>query len=217
MKRVAFGLALAGLLAVSGAGFAAEKWEFPGIGQMSVPKHVTVEAGEQMTISDMNTKSPKIFWARKGIPDANFYTITWKDGADFSYGYALSGVVGAQFLQREGVLGYRNLTLAEQLDVIAETINRDIIARGAYFEGAAPLLKNKDEKHPRYEGSFILTRLEEDVSYRTAYHVTLQMNEVRIYLGLVAVDADQADFAKSMSEMLKKRTFPKNKNILKDL
>ena len=217
MKRMALGLALAGLMVVSSVAFAAEKQEIAGIGLLQVPKQVRIESGEQAAIAYHETKSPKLSFARKGIPDAQFYTVTWENGPDFSYGYVLSGTVGAQYLQREGVSGYRDLSLEEQLDKIADTMNREIIKDGAVFEGEMPLVKLTDKKHPRYEGMFTVTKKEKDITYRTAYYMTVQINEIRISVGLIASDADKPELTKALADMMKKRTFPENKNFMRNL
>ena len=215
MKRIVFGLFLAASLAVSGNSLAAEKWEMPRIGQMNVPQNMWIAPGEQLSIGYGDTKSPELYLARKGIPDANFYTITWETDSDFSYGRAISAVLGAQYLQRAGVSGYRDLSLEGQLDLIAETLNRDIIRDGAVFDGDVPLRKISDKKHPRYEGSFVLTRTEEGLVYRTAYYVTVQKDDIRISVGIFASDADNPDFTKALADMMKKRKFPSGMMFLK--
>ncbi len=215
MKYKVFGLLLAGLLVVSGVSRAAEKWEMPHIGQMTMSQNMWIAPGEQLSIEYGETKSPDLYLARKGIPDANFFTITWETDSDFSYGRAISAVIGAQYLQRAGVFGYRDLSLEGQLDLIAETLNRDIICDGAVFDGDVPLRKIADKKHPRYEGSFTLTRKEEGTVYRTAYYVTVQKDDIRISVGIFVSDADCGDFTKALADMMKKRKFPSGMMFLK--
>ncbi len=197
------------LLFAAGTAQAAEKWDMALIGRMDVPKHVRIEAGEQMALPFTETGSPKITLARMGMPDGHFYSITWTDGPDFTYGWAASAAIGAQYLQREGVAGYRNLSLAEQLDVIAETLNKNIIAQNAIYDGAVPLVKINDKKHPRWEGSFTIDQEREGIPYRTTYFVVLQQNEIRIALGILSADADAPDLTTALGEMLKKRKFLK--------
>ncbi len=210
MKKIGMACLLAAfLLSASGAVQAAEKWDMALIGRMDVPKSVSIEAGEQMALPFTETNSPKMTLARMGMPDGHFYTITRKDGPNFTYGWAASAVIGAQYLQREGAKGYRNLSLSEQLDVIAETLNKQIIAQEAVFDGKTPLVKMSDKKHPRWEGSFIIEKKSEGISYRTKYFVTVQQNEIRIVFGILSADADAPELTKALGEMLAKRKFLK--------
>ena len=197
------------LLSAGNGALAAEKWDMALIGRMDVPKHVQIEAGEQMALPFTETNSPKMTLARMGMPDGHFYSIVWKDGPHFTYGWAASAPIGAQYLQREGVSGYRNLSISEQLDVIAETLNKQIIAQKAIYEGETPLVKISDKKHPRWEGSFIIKKTLQGISYRTKYFVTVQQNEIRNVIGIVSTDADTPEMTKALGEMLKKRKFLK--------
>ena len=197
------------LFLVGNVATAAEKWDMALIGRMNIPKHVCIEQGAQMALPFVETNSPNITLARMGIPDGHFYSITWSDGANFTYGWAASAVIGAQYLQKEGVTGYRNLSLSEQLDVIAETVNKYIIAQRAVFDGEAPLVKISDKKHPRWEGSFTIQKEVQGILYRTKYFVTVQQNEIRIAIGILSADADAPEMTKALSEMLQKRKFLK--------
>lgn len=210
-----FAAALAISACLAGTVSAAEKWDMALIGKMTLPKNVTVEAGEQQAIPFAAAKSPKWFFTKKGITGGHFYTMAAKDGPDYTYGWAFSAPIGAQYMLEAGIGSYKGKTPAEQMDLIAAHLNQKLAAEAAEFSGTAPLVKIADKKNPRWEGDFVLVTKEKDITYREAYRLTLQMSGFRCVIGILASDAEAADFTDSLGKMFDKRSFYSEKELLK--
>ena len=193
---------------------AADQWDMAYIGRMKLPKGVTFTEGEQQALPFLATGGIRWTLIRAGMLNGTFYNMTWADGADFSYGWAASVQIGAQYLAKEGAAAYRNKTPAEQMDVIAANLNGELRASGITYEGDAPLVRRTDRGHPSWEGSFVVTVKENDITYREAYHMVLQVSGFRVVLGIINSDADNTALTESLSQMVEKRRFYKEKDLL---
>lgn len=89
-----------------------------------------------------------------------YYTMTYADPPDFSYGWAMSHKLGVSYLLGIGAVSHKDDPAEAQLDLIAADLNERLIESGASFDGEAPLVKSKDKKHLRYEGSVVITTKE---------------------------------------------------------
>lgn len=141
-------LIFAGALEVS----AADKLSLSGIGTMDVPKNITFTEGAQNALPFMKDGGTKRFFIRKGMSDSQYYTMTWKKGPDFSYGWAMSHEAGIPFLQDIGEFKHKDdkpearWTLWQHAEPAADST-------GAVFEGPSPLQKINDSRHPRWRAS----------------------------------------------------------------
>lgn len=213
MKKKLTATMLALLLAAGGLASAAEKWEMAPIGKMTLPAKVRIEKGEQQALP-FGADGPRWAFTKDSMLDGAYWTLTYDDAPDFSYGWAASATLGAQYLQKAGVSGYKGKSIEEQLDLIAASLNERFISEGAVYTGSAPLTRVNDKKHPRWEGDFILTRKEKDITYRESVHAVLQLAGVRVSLGLIVNDADAPELSESISKMLAKRAFYSDKELL---
>lgn len=210
-------LAAAALLLTSwmaaGQSLAAEKWNMVPVGKMTVPSHVTIENGEQQALPFVASGGPKWAFTKGAMLDGSFYTITYQNGPDFSYGWAASAVMGSPYLLSVGV-DYKNKTPSEQMDLIAEQVNADLVRQGASFSGSSPLVRINDKKNPRWEGSFVITGREKNITYREAYTMVLQVSGFQVVVGMICSDADQKDLSQSLGNMMKSRSFYSDKELL---
>lgn len=213
MKKKLTAAMLALLLAAGGAASAAEKWEMAPIGKMTLPAKVRMEKGEQQALP-FGADGPRWAFTKESMLDGAYWTLTYDDAPNFSYGWAASATLGAQYLQKAGVSGYKGKSIEEQLDLIAASLNDRFISEGAVYTGAAPLARVSDKKHPRWEGDFILVRKEKDITYRESVHAVLQLAGVRVSLGLIVNDADAPELSAAIAKMLAKRTFYSDKELL---
>lgn len=193
---------------------AAEEWDMAYIGRMKLPAHVTFQEGEQQALPFVKTGGPRWTFIKKAMLDGHFYTMTYADGPDFSYGWAASLSLGSQYLQEKGDTDYRGKTPAEQMDRIAGYVNDDIARMGASYEGKAPLKKVGGRDNPRWEGSFTVTTKERDITYRETYHAVIQVSGFRVMMGILASDADQTALTEDLGNMLARRRFFKEKDLL---
>ncbi len=212
-KLAAASLLLAAL-ALCGQSEAAEKWDMPPVGRMILPAHVTMEKGEQQALPFISSGGPKWSFTKGGMLGGTFYTLTYQDGPEFSYGWAASAVMGAQYLQQIGI-DYKNKTPSEQMDLIAESMNADLVKQGASFSGSTPLVRIDDKKNPRWEGSFVMTGREKNITYREAYTMVLQVSGFQVVVGMICSDADRKDLAGDLTTMMKKRNFYSDKELLR--
>lgn len=205
------------VLAVSFLGevSASEKWELPGIGKMEVPSRVYFEEGEQSALPFLKDKGVKFYFVRKGASNGHYYTMTYADPPDFSYGWAVSQKLGIPFLLEIGEISHKNDSIESQLDVIAGYLNKRIRESGAIYEEAYPLVKMDDKKYPRWEGSFIIKSRENNIVYQEAYQVVLQSDGYSISLGIINSDAERIELTESLQDMVKKRKIVKPEKILK--
>ena len=218
MKKFFSAALAAALLAASGASsMGADRWDMAYIGQMKGPAHVTFSEGEQQALPFMKSGGPRWFFTRQAMLNGHFYSMTYADGPDFSYGWAASLSLGSQFLQEQGDFDYRGKTPAEQMDRIAGYVNDDIIRMGASFVVKKPLRRIDDKSHPRWEGSFTITTKERDVTYRETYQAVIQVSGFKVVMGIINSDADQEALTKSLSRMMEERRFYKDKDLLLEM
>ena len=144
-KRVCAGLLVAALLPISS--LAAEKLDLKGIGRMTVPKNVTFEKGAQEALPFLPAGGTERFFLRRGMTGGVYYTMTYADPPDFSYGWAMSHKLGVSYLLGIGAVSHKDDPAEAQLDLIAADLNERLIESGASFDGEAPLVKSKDKKH----------------------------------------------------------------------
>ena len=156
------------------ANVSAEKWELPDVGKMEVPPHVHFEEGEQSALPFLQDKGIKLYFTRKGAASGRYYTMTYSNPPDFSYGWATSQKLGVPFLLEIGEITHKTDPIEKQMDVIAGYLNKRIMESGAVYTGETPLIRINDKKNPRWEGSFEIRIKEKDIVYHEAYQVVLQ-------------------------------------------
>lgn len=193
---------------------AADQWDMAYIGRMKVPSHVTFEKGEQQALPFLTAGGPRRFFTRHAMLDGYFYTMTYADGSNFSYGWAASVSLGSQFLQAQGDNDYRGKTPTQQMDSIASQVNDNIARMGASYTGETALQRIDDDKHPRWEGTFTIVTKERDITYRQTYHTVLQISGFRVVMGIISLDADQTALSESLGRMLAKRRFYQDKDLI---
>ena len=207
MKKIFMTLLAAGcVMAGSITAGAANRLNLQGIGTMDVPQNVTFEKGAQNALPFMGEGGTKRFFIRNGMTKSDYYTMTWKKGPDFSYGWAMSQETGIPFLLEIGEIKHK--------DVIANWLNRKLIADGASYEGTAPLKKIDDKKHPRWEGFVTITTKEQDITYHEAYVLVLQCDGYFTTLGIINSDGDRQDITDAIKKMVSKRKFPQKVSLL---
>ena len=140
-KSVCAGLLVAALLPISS--LAAEKLDLKGIGRMTVPKNVTFEKGAQDALPFLSAGGTEQFFLRRGMTGSVYYTMTYADPPDFSYGWAMSHKLGVSYLLGIGAVSHKDDPAEAQLDLIAADLNERLIASGASFDGEAPLVKSR--------------------------------------------------------------------------
>lgn len=200
---------------VAGGSEAADTWDMALVGRMNAPQHVTFAPGEQQALPFMKSGGMRWTFIRGGMMNPTFYTMTYQNGPEFSYGWAASAVLGSQYLFQAGQMDYKGKTPSEQMDLIANHLNEDLKAQGAFFIGPTPLIRVDDKKNPRWEGSFVITTKERDVTYREAYQMVLQVSGFQVTLGVIASDADKKDLTAALAQMMQKRKFYSDKELLK--
>ena len=186
----------------------------PGIGKMTVPQRITFEKGQQEAIPFMADGGIKKFFTHKGLTDGTYYTMTYSNPPDYTYGWAMSHKLGIPFLFSIGEIKHKDDSPEEKLDLYANYLNQKLIEAGATFEGDTPLVKNKDKKHPRWEGSFVLKTKEQNITYREAYQVILQCDGYFTTLGVIQTDADQKEVTAAVEKMVQKRKLPEKAKLL---
>lgn len=194
--------------------FAADKFDLTGIGTMVIPKNMTIKKGAQEALPFLSDGGTKRFFLRRGITSSEYYTMTWKQGPDFSYGWAMSHKLGIPFLLEIGEISHKGDSPVEQMDIIAAYFNKQLINDGAIFEGDAPLMKIKDRRHPRWEGFFRVPRKENGIVYNEAYTLILQCDGYFTTLGILNTDGDRSDITNSIRDMIMKRKFPRKETLL---
>lgn len=193
---------------------AAEKWELPNIGKMDIPSHVYFEEGQQAALPFVQDKGVKLYFVRRGASNGHYYTMTYANPPDFSYGWAASQKLGIPFLLEIGEISHKNDPLELQLDIIAGYLNKRISENGAVYAGESPLKKIDDKKYPRWEGSFITNVRESNIVYHEAYRVVLQSDGYDIFLGIINSDAAQVELTESLHDMMDQRKMLKPKKML---
>ena len=215
MKKFLLAILAAGaLLAGALPADAASRLTLQGIGTMDVPQNVTFDKGAQNALPFMAEGGTKRFFIRNGMTKSDYYTMTWKKGPDFSYGWAMSQETGIPFLLEIGEIKHKDDKPLDQMDIIANWLNRKLIADGASYEGAAPLKKIDDKKHPRWEGFVTITTKEQDITYKEAYTIILQCDGYFTTLGIINSDGDRQDITDALKKMVSKRKFPQKVSLL---
>jgi hypothetical protein len=207
---LAAGLLLSGAMNVS----AADKLTLSGIGTMEIPKGITYDKGAQTALPFMKDGGTKRFFIRKGLSDSQYYTMTWKNGPDFSYGWAMSHEAGIPFLQDIGEFRHKDDKPEAQMDIIAGWLNGQLLSQGAVFDGETPLKKINDSKHPRWEGFVKVKTKEQGIVYNEAYTIILQCDGYFTTLGIFNTDGDRGDITDAVRKMVLKRKFPQKVNLL---
>ena len=113
-----------------------------------------------------------------------------------------------------GAVSHKDDPAEAQLDLIAADLNERLIESGASFDGEAPLVKSKDKKHLRYEGSVVITTKEKDVTYHEAYQIVLACDGYFTTLGIINTDADQKELTAAVKTMVQKRKLPEKVKLL---
>lgn len=203
-----------GLMASTCAVHAADVLTLQGIGTMSVPKNISFVEGVQSALPFLSEGGTKRYFIRNGFTKSQYFTMTYKDGPDFSYGWAMSHEIGIPYLLEIGEIRHKNDSAEEQMDVVAAYLNQKLAADGVVFTGPSPLVKVKDNKYPRWEGSFVKETRENDIIYREAYVVVLQSDGYFNTLGIINSDADRSDITDALKKMMAKRKFPKRSSVM---
>lgn len=208
-------LALALALSAGGAEAKTNTLTLDGIGTMQVPQQISFDKGAQLALPYMAEQGPKRFFALKGGSDAVYYTMTYSAPPDFTYGYAASMKLGIPFLQQIGQFSHRNDAPIDQLNLIADWMNTYLKQQGAVYDGDAPLKKVADKKVPHWEGNFVITTKENNITYHEAYTMVLQCDGYFTTMALFDTDADQKDVTAAVQKMVEKRKLPKMEKVLK--
>ena len=206
--------AIAAALSLSVPAMAQDTLQLPGIGKMTVPQHMTFQKGQQEALPFMADGGIKKFFKRKGLTEGTFYTMTYSQPPDYTYGWAISQKLGIPFLFSIGEIKHKDDSPEEVLDLYADYFNRELIAAGAIFTGETPLVKNKDKKNLRWEGSFILPRKEKNITYQEAYQMVLSCDGYFTTLGVIASDGDQKEVTAALQKMMQKRKLPEKVKLL---
>lgn len=206
--------ALAAALCLFVPSMAQDTLNLPGVGKMSVPQHMTFQKGQQEALPFMADGGITKFFKRKGLTEGTFYTMTYSQPPDYTYGWAISQKLGIPFLFAIGEISHKDDSPEDMLDFYATYFNQHLIADGAIFTGETPLVKNKDKKNLRWEGSFILPRKEQNITYREAYQVVLSCDGYFTTLGIIASDGDQKEVTAALQKMVQKRKLPEKAKLL---
>jgi len=200
------------LASLSSTAFASDTLSLRGIGDMSVPKNITFSKGAQEALPFMNDGGVKRFFIKRGASDSDYYSMTYSAPPDFSYGWAMSHRLGIPYLLDVGEISHKNDSALEQMDVIAEDLNKRLIADGAVFSGKAPLVKVQNGKKSYWTGSFVIKTKQQGIVYNEAYQVILQCDGYFTTLGIINSDADQAQVTEALRKMVMHRKYP-GKNV----
>lgn len=211
-KSVCAGLLVAALLPISS--LAAETLDLKGIGQMTVPKNVTFEKGAQAAMPFLSAGGTERFFLRRGMTSSAYYTMMYAKPPDFSYGWAMSHKLGVSYLLGIGAVNHKVDPAEAQLDLIAADLNEKLVKAGASFDGETPLVKSRDKKHLRYEGSVVITTKEKDITYYEAYQIVLACDGYFTTLGIIQTDADQKELTEAVKKMVQKRKLPEKVKLL---
>ncbi len=215
MKRNVWQAALlALLLSVPLGGSAAEQLSLQGIGKMTVPPHMTFQKGAQEALPFMADGGVTRYFIRKGASDSQYYTMTYGTAPDFTYGWAMSQKLGIPYLLHIGAINEKDESPEVLMDLIAAYLNKKFTEAGAIYDGPSPLVKNKDKKNPRWEGSFTISFKERDITYHEAYQVILQCDGYFTTLGVINTDADHKESTEAVKKMVQKRKLPEKVSLL---
>lgn len=202
------------LFATTHVSMAMDRWELPGIGKMKIPQSVVVENGEQAAIPFMKDKSIRLYFIRKGATEGHYYTLTYANPPDFTYGWATSQHLGSPYLLEIGKFSERNKPIDERMDLIADYLNTQLISIGVVYKGDLPICRFDGKKTHYWEGNFTLVTKERNIIYNTNYLVVLQNDGYFITLGIVCSDGDQQEFTEALGKMIRERKIDKRKKVL---
>lgn len=202
------------ILSAATSAMAESRFEMPNIGAMKAPEHVTFEKGEQSALLFLNDRGIKSYFMRKGAIDGDYYTMTYSNPPDFSYGWATVQKLGVPYLLDIGEIAHKNDPIESQLDIIAADLNKKIVASRAVYTGSTPLHRVDDKTHPRWEGSFSVIMREKGIVYHEAYQVVLQSDGYLIFLGIINSDSEQKELTAELQKMLLQRKMPTKKSFL---
>lgn len=202
------------LFATTHVSMAMDRWELPGIGKMKIPKSVIVENGEQEAIPFMKDKGIRLYFTRKGATEGHYYTLTYANPPDFTYGWATSQHLGIPYLLEIGKFSERNKPVDERMDLIADYLNTQLISQGAVYKGDLPICRFGEKKTHYWEGKFTLVTKERNIIYNTNYLIVLQNDGYFITLGIVCSDGDQKEFTEALDKMIRERKIDKRKKVL---
>ena len=180
---------------------AKDKWILPGIGEMEIPRSVRIEEGEQAALPFTGDKGIRLYFVRRGASEGSYYTLTYANPPDFSYGWATSQKLGIPYLLEIGEFSHKNDPVENQMDIIASYLNKRFISEGAVYKGTAPLEYISDKKNPRWEGDFVLPKKENNITYHTAYTVILQTDGYEITMGIISSDGEQKELTESLQKL----------------
>lgn len=216
MKRTLWLSAALALLLSGGARGASSEWAVPLVGEMDLPPHVTFDKGEQNALPFMKDGGARRFFQHLGFSEGDYYTMTYREGPDFSYGWAAAHVAGIPFLWQAGLSKHTRAPLEDQMDAAAAYINDRVKGDRTFpYKGAAPLEKTADKKHPRWSGLFTATTYEKGIVYKEDYLVTLQITGSRVVLFVIESDGTRKDLTASLQKMVEKRHFWNEKELLR--
>ncbi len=215
MKRKVWQAALLALLLSLPLGSdAANELSLRGIGRMTVPQHMTFQEGAQEALPFQEAGGVKRYFVRKGASDSQYYTMTYGTAPDFTYGWAMSQKLGIPYLLHIGAINEKDESPEVLMDLIAAYLNQKFTEAGAVYEGSAPLVKSKDKKNPRWEGSFVISYKEKGITYHEAYQVILQCDGYFTTLGVINTDADHKESTEAVKKMVQKRKLPEKVRLL---
>ena len=213
-RKWAVTLAALGMICmIPTVGMADNLFELPGIGSMKLPAGVTVAEGAQATLNAVNEgRSTSDYWNHKGLRNSSS-TVIWiyfnNRKCFSSVGWALSGEVGYPFMLEAGIFTDSNLSQVEQMDSIASWMNTYFKNQKAVFSGSTPLKQVKAGKSHRWEGQVTLTENEKGITYKETWNVVLQINNAKIWLGIVCSDGSRPELGKALQGMISRRKQPK--------
>lgn len=215
MKHIwMMGAALAAALCLSSPSMAQDTLQLPGIGKMTVPAHMVFQEGQQEALPFLAAGGIQKFFHKNGLKDGTFYTMTYSQPPDYTYGWAISQKLGIPFLFAIGEIKHKDDSPEEMLDFYADYFNQALMKAGAVFTGDTPLVKHKDTKNLRWEGSFILPRKEKNITYREAYQVVLACDGYFTTIGILASDGDRQEVTAQLQKMMQKRKLPEKVKLL---
>lgn len=205
-KIIAFAISLIIFSSMNNA-VNAKTWNFENIGKTKLPEVISIDEGEQKTLSFEKFGGIKKFFIHSGAMSGHYYTMTYNKPPHYSYGWATSQVLGLPYLLENNLYEYKNAPIEEKFDAIAHDLNLKIAQNNAFYKNQNPLKKIKRNKNYCWEGTFSIPRYEKGIVYNEEYQLVLQHDKYQIYLGIVCYDGDIRDMKNIVSDILVKREF----------
>lgn len=214
MKKIGIRLASLALLFLPfyGSVYAAGEWEWPHMGRITLPAHVTMEKGSPHIASLHLWDDAALYFKKNGVSKGSYYLLSYANPPDFSYGWAASLELGRPFLLKIGEIAHKNDSTEKQMDVIADYINQKLLKSTISYRGEAPLSRYKGKDGAYWEGSFTVTTKEKDVTYREAYQLLLRHDGYFVYLGIINSDAEAKTLTETIRQMVKERKASQEKD-----